>query len=413
MPTIAENILSKKSGGNVQAGEVLIADVDWAMAHDTTCAWALAPFKEIAEKVKDKNKLVIPFDHVVPPASTASASLQREIRSFCDAQGITPLMDGVCHQLLAERYARPGDLVLGADSHTPTSGALGALAIGVGSTDIAVAFATGKCWLRVPETMGIKIEGKLPRGVFAKDVILHIINKLGVDAANYLSVEFVGEMVRALEISQRMTLCNMAAEMGAKCALVSPDQKTKKFLGENGRARDYARVEASGDAGYAREFDFDVSNLEPMVARPHDLDNTVSVREAEGVELDQVFIGSCTNGRLDDLAIAARILRNKRIKNGLRVLVAPASRKVYLDALDAGHIRTLLRAGALILNPGCGPCLGRHQGVLADDEVCLATTNRNFQGRMGSPKSKIYLSSPATAAESALKGKITDPREFL
>ncbi|MEW6329467.1 MAG: 3-isopropylmalate dehydratase large subunit [Candidatus Micrarchaeota archaeon] len=413
MPTIAESILSKKSGKSARAGELVTANLDWAMAHDTTCAWALAPFKEIAKKVRDRNKILIPFDHVLPPASTASASLQREIRSFCGAQGITPLMDGVCHQLLAERRARPGDLILGADSHTPTCGALGALAIGVGSTDIAVAFATGKCWLRVPESMRIKIDGRLARGVFAKDVILHIINELGVDAANYLSVEFVGELVRALEISQRMTLCNMAAEMGAKSALVAPDEKTRKFLKENGRARDFARVDASGDAGYTREVDFEVSDLEPMVARPHDLDNTVSVREAEGIELDQVFIGSCTNGRLEDLEIAARILRNRKIKSGLRALVAPASRKVYLDALDAGYIRALLNAGAIILNPGCGPCLGRHQGVLADDEVCLATTNRNFQGRMGSPKSKIYLSSPATAAASALRGKITDPREFL
>ncbi|MEW5975682.1 MAG: 3-isopropylmalate dehydratase large subunit [Acidobacteriota bacterium] len=413
--TIAEKIFSNHCGKKVHAGDFILADLDLVMAHDTTCAWALEPFYQIAGKVFDPTKIFIPFDHAFPSPSVAMSKLQAQIRKFAEEQGIPIVTDGVCHQLMSERLINPGNLILGADSHSPTGGGVGALTIGVGSTDAAIAMATGKAWFRVPQTIRINITGTLPHGCFAKDVILSVAKVLGPDGGNYRVLEYGGETVEQFTVPARLTLTNMSAEMGAKAAIVPPDSQTRAYLIENDRLVDFEELRSDSDAHYEKILHFDVSKLKPMIACPPDIDNDVPVEglESEKIKVDQVFIGSCTNCRIEDLEVVRAIWKGRRIRQGVRAIVTPASKKVYLQALQRGYIQEFMEMGAVISSPGCGPCLGRAGGVLYDDEVCVSTSNRNFEGRMGSPKARIYLASPATAAASALTGFITDPREFI
>ncbi len=410
---LPEKILSAHCGREVYAGETVIADLDLVMAHDTTCAWAIDPFHEIADKVFDPDRVVIPFDHAFPAPSIAMAKLQKKIRVFAAEQGIRIRTDGVCHQLLAEDYIKPDMLVLGADSHTPTGGGLGALTIGVGSTDAAVALATGQNWFRVPEVIRIVIEGELPHGVFAKDVILRIAGKLGTEHCTYKVIEFAGPVVENWSVPNRLTLTNMCAELGAKTAIVPSDARTREYLESQGRGDDWHANASDPDAKYCEEITIDVGGIEPTVACPHDIDQEAQVAKIAGLHVDQVFIGSCTNCRIEDLRVVRAIWENRELDPDTRVVVTPASRKVYQQALDEGIIEFILKKGAIITNPGCGACLGRQGGVLDDGEVCVSTSNRNFRGRMGSPDAEIYLASPATAAATALSGTLTDPREFL
>ena len=413
--TLAEKIFSSHCGKTVQAGDFILANLDLVMAHDTTCAWALEPFYQIATRVFDPRKIFIPFDHAFPSPSVAMSKLQAEIRKFAEEQGIPITVDGVCHQVMSERLINPGNLILGADSHSPTGGGVGALTIGVGSTDAAIAMATGKAWFRVPQTIRVNITGKLPHGCYSKDVVLTVAKEMGPDGANYRVIEYGGETVECFNVPARLTLTNMSAEMGAKAAIVAPDQWTRDYLKENDRLIEFEELRSDDDAHFEKVLHFEVSKLKPMIACPPDIDNDVPVEDvqAERVRVDQVFIGSCTNCRIEDLEVVYQMWKGKRLQEGLRTIVTPASRKVYLQALQRGYIEEFVRLGAVVSSPGCGPCLGRAGGVLYDGEVCVSTSNRNFEGRMGSPKAKIYLASPATAAASALTGYITDPRGFL
>jgi len=413
MPTISEKILSKAGGRSASAGEFVEADVDLAMAHDGTSVLAVKALREMGiTRVFDPKRIVIPFDHIVPANNETAASLQKEIREWIREQGIEHYYDlgeGVCHQILPENgFAMPGKLIIGADSHTCTYGAFGAFATGVGATDMAEIFATGKIWLRIPPTIKITINGTLPRCTSAKDLTLRVVGEIGADGATYQAIEYYGKTIDSLTMDGRMTLCNMAIETGAKNAIIPPDEKTHTFL--KGRAvEEYTPVYADSNAKYVSEYEYDISDLEPLIARPHSVDNTCVVGDVAGTSIDQVFIGTCTNGRLEDIAAAARIVKDSRFNT--RTIVIPASRKILLDAMDAGYIQRLVRAGAMIAPPGCGPCLGAHMGVIGDGEVCLSTANRNFKGRMGKG-GLIYLSSPETAAASAIRGEITDPREI-
>ncbi len=411
MPTISEKILSRSSGKQAYADDFVISKIDYAMAHDGTSVLAVRAFEEMAsKKVWDPDRIIIPFDHIAPANNETAAKLQKSIREWIKEQGITNFFDvgeGICHQVLPEKgFAMPGSLIIGADSHSCTYGAFGAFATGVGATDMAEIFTTGKLWLRVPQTIRINVDGKLSKGVSAKDLTLFIIKTLGADGASYMAIEYYGETIHGLSIPERMTLCNMSIEMGAKAGIVPPDEKTFEYL--KGRAREkYTPVHADKDAKYIKEFNFDAGDLAPQVARPHEVDNVSDVGTVAGTPLDQVFIGSCTNGRFEDLEVVARILEGKKVK--VRTIVLPASRSVLIKATESGVISTLLKAGAIIAPPGCGPCLGAHMGVICEGEICLSTSNRNFKGRMGAG-GLIYLASPETAAASALCGEITDPR---
>ncbi|MBC7080566.1 MAG: 3-isopropylmalate dehydratase large subunit [Methanothrix sp.] len=411
MPTISEKILSRASGTEAEAGDIVDAEIDYAMSHDGTSVLAIKAFREMgSEKVWDKSRIVIPFDHIVPANNETAATLQAEVRRWARAQGIENFYDcghGICHQVFCEMgFALPGALVVGADSHSCTYGALGAFGTGVGATDMAEIYSRGRLWFRVPETICMRLEGTLGDMVSAKDLALFVVKEMGADGANYMSVEFVGGAVERLSISGRMTLCNMGVEMGAKAAIVPPDESVDAYLARRAR-RPYTHIH-SDPGSYYREIEYDVSDIPPMIAAPYRVDNVHPVRDLAGIEVDQVFIGTCTNGRLEDLEMAARIVKGKRVK--IRTLVIPASREIYLGALRSGVIETLVEAGAMIGPPGCGPCLGAHMGVLGDGEVCLSTSNRNFPGRMGR-NGKVYLASPATAAATAITGKITDPRD--
>lgn len=417
--TLAEKIFSKHVGKKVRTGDFVLANVDLVMVHDTTGAWAVDPFYEIANKVWDKERVFIPFDHAFPAPNVQMAKLQKKVRAFAKEQGIQVITDGVCHQLMSERLVFPNDLVLGADSHSPTSGAIGAITIGVGSTDAAIAMATGKNWFRVPPTLRISINGHLPNGTFAKDVILRIAKDLGPEGGSYKVIEYGGETVKQFPVHSRLTLSNMSAELGAEAAIVPADEKTNDYLRENNRfdekkSNDY--FFSDDTASFCEEKTYDVSKLEPQIACPPDIDRVQSVHSVEKkrVYVDQVFIGSCTNCRIEDLDVVYNIWKNvEQLHPDTRVIVTPASKRVYLQALGKGYIEFFTKIGVQVGTPGCGPCLGRHGGVLYDNEVCVSTSNRNFPGRMGSPKAHIYLASPATAAASAITGYITDPRNYL
>ncbi len=414
--TFSEKILGLKAQKEVQAGEVVTVSPDYILSHDNSAA-IIKEFRKLGIKdVMSPQKLVIILDHVVPAASEKYALNHKIIREFVSGQKIQNFFDisnGICHQVFSENgFALPGKLILGADSHTTSYGAFGAFAAGIGRSEVATLWATDEIWLRVPETIKIEIEGELPYGVYAKDVILKIIGDEGADRANYKAVEFTGELVRELSLASRLVLANMAAEMGAKNGYFEPDEETLRWLKE--RAKDKFKVISSDpDARYEAVLNYNISSLEPQVACPHTVDNVRPISEAEGKEFHQAVIGTCTNGRFEDLETAARILKGKKVHPNVRVLIIPASRQEYLHALKKGILEILAEAGCVILNPGCGPCLGAHQGVLAPGEVALSTANRNFRGRMGSREAQIYLASPATVAASSIEGKITDPRKFL
>ena len=411
--TFAEKIFSRKAGRPVAAGEIVTLEPDRLLSHDNTAAIAKTFAKMGAARVVDPEKVVVVLDHCVPAATEKYAQNHLEIREFVAANGVEHFFDvgeGICHQVFAEQwFVLPGELVLGADSHTTSYGALGAFAAGIGRTEMAALYATGRLWLRCPESLRVDVTGEFGADVYPKDLILYIIGDQGADGALYRSVEFAGPTVEATSISGRMTLCNMAAEMGAKNAYVAPDEKTRAYL--EGRARrPFEEVFPDDGAAYERTLSYDVAGLGPQVACPHTVDNVVPVAEVAGKRVDQVVVGTCTNGRVDDLVAAADVLRNRRVAPGVRVLVFPAGRATYLESLGIGALATLAQAGCIIMNPGCGPCLGAHEGILAAGEVCLSTANRNFRGRMGSSEAEVYLCSPATAAASALHGRITDPR---
>lgn len=415
---IAEKILARASGAkSVAPGQIVDAHVDVAMFHDLTGPLTVKSFKEMGGvKVWDPGKVVVIFDHLIPADTVRTAGFHKGLREFVREQGIVNFYDvgrgGICHQLTVEKgHARPGELIIGADSHTCTYGAVGAFATGVGATDMAAVLATGNIWLRVPEAVRLRLEGSLGRVVSAKDVILYVIGQLKADGAVYKAVLFTGPMVSRMSVDGRMTICNMAVEMGAKAGIVEPDEVTLQYL--EGRTNASLRpVVGDADAQYAEEHVYDLSELEPQVACPHSVDNVEPVSEVGDVMIDQALIGSCTNGRLEDLRAAGLILKGRKVKEGVRVLVIPASQEVYSTALREGLLETFVSAGALVCNPNCGPCLGGHMGLLSEGEVCISSTNRNFLGRMGSTKAFVYLASPATVAASAIKGKITDPRSL-
>ena len=416
---ISEKILAKASGKDeVHSGEIVDAEVDMVMVHDLTGPLAVEAFNRIGvEQVWDNQKIIIILDHQVPADSIKAAELHKTMRKFSREQKIR-LYDvgegGICHQVMPEKgYVIPGRLIVGADSHTCTYGAFGAFATGIGSTEAAAVFATGKIWLKVPETIKINVNGKFQKLATPKDLILSIINQIGIDGATYKSVEFTGPTVRDMDIGGRMTLCNMAVEMGAKNGIVEPDEKTRRFL--EGRAtisESFESFKSDPDALYEKILDLDVTRLEPQVASPPSVDNVKPASKLNKVKIDQAFIGSCTNGRIEDLRLAAEILKGKKVKSEVRMLVIPASQEVYTQALKEGLVEAFAKAGGIVCNSTCGPCLGGHIGVLASGEVCISTSNRNFVGRMGSPEASIYLASPATVAASALTGRITDPREL-
>ena len=416
MGTLTEEIFSRKVGRTVEQGETVVVDVDRVMSHDTTTPLAIQAFRKLSQqnggRVFNSQRSHIVFDHIIPASTIAAATLQRDIRTFAREQDISILQEGICHQVMPERgYVIPGDIIVGADSHTCTYGALGAFATGMGSTDIGVAYATGRAWFRIPSTINVRLTGTLFPGVYTKDVTFEIVRRIGVDGANYRAIEYTGELIEQISVSERLTLCNMAIEMGGKAGLVAPDATTQAWL--RGRTdREYPMLRPHNPS-YERIVEIDASTLQPMIACPPDVNNVVPIEAVEHVKIDQVFLGTCTNGRLVDLAIAASILQGKTIHPETRMVVIPASREVYLEAMRLGYLETFTRAGASVGTPGCGPCIGRHYGVLAPGERALTTMNRNFTGRMGDPTAEIYLGSPAAVAATALTGHITDPRNFL
>ena len=414
--TISEKILSSKSGSDAQAGDIVISSVDLVFVQDTTGPLTIRQFKSGKKQtLASPSRTALFIDHASPSPSRQLSNDHAFIREFAAETGCL-LFDagcGVCHQIVAEKLARPGDVIVGADSHTVTAGALGAFATGMGSSDVAVAMSLGKTWFRVPETIRIHVAGKFSRGVGAKDLILHLIGLIGADGATYKALEFTGNAVDSMPMWQRLTVSNMAIEAGAKAGLFPSDRITREYLKKQGRENDYTALAADADAAYERTIKVEANSLEPTVARPHTVDNTATAKSLSDIKVNQVFIGTCTNGRLEDMAEASSILKNKKVHAGVRLIVCPASRQIYSDAIKAGFIQTIIEAGGIILPPGCAGCLGLHQGALGDNEVCLSTANRNFKGRMGNPEGLIYLSSTATAAASALTGRITDPREAL
>lgn len=407
--TISEKILSNHVGKKVFAGELVITEVDGVMATDTTAPLALKAFEEMGgKKVFNPDKCALIIDHAAPSPNERIANLHKMMRDFAREQEMRlfEIGEGICHQVMVEnKYVKPGDIFIGADSHTPTYGALNAFACGVGSTDLAAVMMTGKIWLKVPQTIRIQCNGKLQDGVTAKDLILFLVGKVTVSGATYQAIEFMGEAFECLSLSSRMTIANMSSEMGAKTGIVHP----------KGLELDYgfSAITPDEDASYIKTFDFDVSDLEPQVSAPESPDNVHNISNYEGTKIDYAFIGTCCNGRLEDLDIAAEILKGKKIHPDVRMVIAPASQSVLLDAIGNGSMRTLIEAGASLITSGCGPCVGTHQGVPADGEVVISAANRNFRGRMGNPNSNIYLGAPATVAASALEGQITNPKKHL
>ncbi|MCD5398092.1 3-isopropylmalate dehydratase large subunit [candidate division NPL-UPA2 bacterium] len=417
--TITEKIMSRHSGKEARAGDIVIAEVDFALAQDGTAPLAIQSFQDMGgRKVFAKDKAAFIIDHSSPSPNQRVSLLHKGMREFSREMDF-PLYDvgeGICHQVVMEGgHALPGQLVVGADSHTCTYGALNCFSTGVGSTDLAASLIAGKLWFKVPETIKIILRGSLPAGVYAKDVILYLIGKQGAEGANYKALEFTGELIAELSMESRFTLANMAVEMGAEAGIMNVDEKTREWIKEHSDSSlpSLYPLEADKDAVYKNIVEYDISSLEPQVARPHRVDNVFPLREVAGQKIDQAFLGTCTNGRIEDLRVAAQILKGKEVHPEIRFIVAPASKKVFLEAMKEGIITTLIESGAAVINPGCGPCVGTHAGVLADGEVALSTANRNFKGRMGNTHAFIYLASPATVAASAIEGKITDPREFI
>lgn len=412
--TFAEKVLGRAAGREVSAGDIVIVQPDFCLSHENGAAVIKTFEKFGCPSVFDKERIVLVLDHTVPAATAGNANSQKIVREFAKAQGISHFYDlnsggGVCHQMMVqEGYAIPGGIVLGTDSHTCTSGAAGAFATGIGRSEMASVWAVGDIWLRVPQSVKITLTGSFHAGVTAKDLILKIIGDLRADGADYCSVEFHGEGAERMSLSERMTVCNMGVEMGAKNAVFRPHEQVLSLMGEKAKRSGWEIIWADEDAQYKREAAYCLDDIVPGAACPHTVDHYREVQALAGKKIDQVFIGSCTNGRLEDLRQAAEIMRGRRV--AVRTVVVPASCAIYSQALEEGVITDLMDAGCVISHPGCGPCAGVMGGILGDGEVCLATSNRNFKGRMGNKQSYIYLASPLTAAASALSGEICDPR---
>jgi len=414
--TLAEKIISGRADRDVYAGDITLVNVDVTAVQDGTGPLAVQQLEKMnLVQAANPDRTVLFIDHAAPSPQKDLSNAHAILRTFSKKTGahLSEAGEGVCHQRLVESYVNPGDILIGADSHTCTSGALGAFSTGMGSTDVAVGIALGKTWFRVPETFRVNVTGKFQKGVYAKDLILHLIGMIGADGATYKALEFGGETVEKMTMSQRFTLANMAVEAGAKAGLFETDDTTKAYLEKQGRGDKFKLIKVDEGAVYERVINIDASKIEPTVSKPHTVDNTAVVGDIEGTKIDQVFIGTCTNGRIDDLEIAAQILNGKQRHPDTRLIIVPASKDIYLEAVLKGYIETFIRAGAIIMAPGCGPCVGVHEGALADGEACLATQNRNFQGRMGNTEGFIYLGSPATAAATAIYGVITDPRKVI
>ncbi|MDD3753486.1 MAG: homoaconitase large subunit [Methanobacterium sp.] len=412
---ITEKILANASGvKEVKPGDIIEASVDLAMSHDGTSTPTINTFNKISREVWDPDKIVIVFDHNVPANIIGSAEFQRITRDFAKKHGVRNIFthgEGICHQVLPEEgFVKPGTVIVGADSHTCTYGAFGAFATGMGATDMAMVFATGKTWFMVPEAFKIKVDGILRDYVTAKDIILHIIGNIGSYGATYKTLEFTGKTIQDMDVSSRMTICNMAVESGAKNGIMETNPATLKYLNER-NVRNYQTFTSDEDSKYEEFHHFQVDDLQPQIACPHNVDNVYPVSHVSGKTIDQAFIGSCTNGRLEDLRQAASVFNKSKVHPDVRLIVSPASRRIYQEAINEGIIDTFLDAGAIIINPGCGPCLGAHMGALTSGEVCVSTTNRNFVGRMGDPQSEVYLANPAVVAYSAIHGEIRDPSE--
>src|SRR5438093_3496904 len=414
--TIAEKILANKSGSpKVTPGQIVDAYPDLVMSH--TATWRSVSVMERigATKLYDAERIAVVLDHIAPAKSEKNAADHAKSRAFVKKYGIRKFYDvdaGIAHLVLMEAgHVAPGDLIVGTDSHCTIYGSLGALGSGIGYTEVTSVWITGKLWMKVPESYKIVLRGQFPNGVYSKDLMLHLIGSLGADGCTYKSVEFYGDTVQDLSISERMTMTNLAMEMGVKCAFVPSDAKTREYLAHRLKNRPYEEVQADPDAEYSKQLDVDVSKLQPMIACPHEVENTKPIGEVAGTHIDQVFLGSCANAKFEDLEIAAKILKGRRIHPDVRFIITPGSKQIMLKAMRTGVLATLVESGGTLTNPGCGACAG-DGGILADGEVCLSTANRNFLGRMGSNKSAIYLCSPATLAASAIKGVISDPREF-
>lgn len=414
--TIAEKILSSHSGRDAKAGDIVIADLDFMIGQDGTSGVAIDSFRKMeAKKVFDPSKIAIIIDHSSPSPNEGVSAIHKKIREFTREQGIK-LYDvgcGVCHQLTPEQgHVVPGDLVIGADSHTCTYGAINVFSTGIGSTDLAAGMISGKLWFKVPETMKVIFKGKMPKGIYSKDLILKLIGEIGADGATYLALEIGGEAIEALTVDARFTISNMAIECGAKVGLMEADKKVLEWVQQHSKKKPNSQS-ADKDAVYKQIIEIDVSKLEPQIAKPHAVDNVSPVSEVLGTPIQQGFIGTCTNGRLEDFQVAAQILKGKKVNKDCRLIVAPASKDILLAMIEDGTYQSLLDSGAVAVTPGCGPCVGTHNGVPSDGENVISTANRNFKGRMGNVKSFIYLGSPATVAASVIEGKIADPRNYL
>ena len=414
--TVTEKIIMKNTEkSSIRAGDLVIVKADRVMVHDIFAPFVIDKFREMGFKeVWNSEKIVFVYDHLVPTSFIEDFRHHQIGDNFAAEQGIKAVhrMDGVCHQLMPELgYVVPGQVTFGTDSHTTTYGAVGAFATGIGYTEMASVLGTGELWIKVPPTIKFNINGELPQGVFAKDIILRIIGDIGADGATYKAMEFGGETVKALSVAGRMTLCNMAVEAGAKVGVIEPDEKTFAFSGVD--SCDYSELSSDADACYEQVFEYDASTFKPVVACPSNVDNIKDVENMIGTTIDQGFIGSCTNGRLEDLEVAASILKGRKIASYTKLIVTPASRSIYVEAVKKGVIGTLVAAGSIVNPPGCGLCCGRSGGIVSDGERVIATNNRNFLGRMGGPKSEIFLASPATVAAAVLEGKIVDPRKYL
>ncbi|HEX4580077.1 MAG TPA: 3-isopropylmalate dehydratase large subunit [Candidatus Dormibacteraeota bacterium] len=408
MGTLVEEIIGNRVGRRVAAGDTVVAPVDCAFAHDVTAPLAIEAFERMEMPLHDPQRVVLVFDHVMPAATVAAAELHQRIRRFAADHAVRNLFaEGICHIVMVERgYARPGGIVVGADSHSTTYGGLGCFSTGMGSTDVGVILATGRTWFRVPETLRVEVSGELAQPLTAKDVALHVLGRIGGDGADYMAVEWGGETVERMTLDQRLTLANLSADMGAKAGLCEVDATTVRGIGGD----DGVPIARPRSPRYVDTVHVDVTGLQPQVAVPPAADNVHGVTDVAGTPIDEVYVGSCTNGRLEDIEVTAAYLSGRTVHPDTRMVVVPASRRIYTEALRRGWIETIIEAGALVMNPGCGPCLGRQHGVVAAGERVMSTSNRNYPGRMGSPDAEIYLASPAVAAATAVAGRIADPR---
>jgi len=415
MGTLVEEIFSRRVGRKIEAGEIVLLAVDYMMSHDNTTPLAIKAFKEIGKPIKDSNKIVIHFDHAYPAPNLLAAEAQQKITRFIKEENIPHFYKrGVCHQVMIEEgFIRPGGVVIGADSHSVTYGALGCFSTGLGSSEVGASWVTGKTWFRVPGTILVRLEGEARPGVFSKDVMLHLAGMLGMDGATYKSLEFEGSYIDRLPMHARIVFANMSVELGAKCGLIAPDAVTVAYLEKETKAQGPFDLFRAENPVYEKVIEIDVSKLEPQVACHPDVDHVKPLSEVIGMPIDQVYIGTCTNARFEDLQMAASILKGRQVNRFTRTLITPSSQTVYEKALAAGLIQIFLDAGCTVNAPGCGACIGRHGGILAPGERAFTTMNRNFIGRMGSPDAEIYLGSPASAAATAIEGVIADPRKYM